>query len=55
MLPVTMDDLTSGYNIAEILTLESDFVGMLGFAYPETETSSTLCAGSIRRKPEALR
>ena len=31
VLPVTMDDLTSGYNIAEILTLESDFINMLGF------------------------
>lgn len=38
VLPVTMDDLTSGYNIAEILTLESDFINMLGFTYPETET-----------------
>ncbi|MDR0962867.1 MAG: AAA family ATPase, partial [Mediterranea sp.] len=31
VLPVTMDDLTSGYNIAEILTLKPDFVEMLGF------------------------
>lgn len=38
VLPVTMDDLTSGYNIAEILTLESDFINMLGFTYAETDT-----------------
>lgn len=37
VLPVTMDDLTSGYNIAEILTLEPGFMNMLGFTYEETE------------------
>lgn len=37
VLPVTMDDLTSGYNIAEILTLEPNFQNMLGFTYKETE------------------
>ena len=35
VLPVTMDDLTSGYNIAEILTLKPEFVGMLGFDHEE--------------------
>ena len=38
VLPVTMDDLTSGYNIAEILTLHPDFINMLGFTHAETET-----------------
>ncbi|MDR0939096.1 MAG: ATP-binding protein [Mediterranea sp.] len=38
VLPVTMDDLTSGYNIAQILTLEPDFVEMLGFNHEETAT-----------------
>lgn len=38
VLPVTMDDLTSGYNIAEILTLEPAFLNMLGFTYEETKT-----------------
>lgn len=38
VLPVTMDDLTSGYNIAEILTLEPNFLNMLGFTYGEAET-----------------
>ena len=38
VLPVTMDDLTSGYNIAEILTFEPNFLNMLGFTYEETET-----------------
>ena len=36
-LPVTMDDLTSGYNIAEILTLKPEFVHMLGFTHEEAE------------------
>lgn len=35
VLPVTMDDLTSGYNIAEILTLKPEFVDMLGFTHEE--------------------
>ena len=35
VLPVTMDDLTSGYNIAEILTLKPEFVSMLGFDHEE--------------------
>lgn len=35
VLPVTMDDLTSGYNIAEILTLKPEFVAMLGFDHQE--------------------
>ncbi|MDR0961050.1 MAG: ATP-binding protein, partial [Mediterranea sp.] len=38
VLPVTMDDLTSGYNIAEILTLKPDFVEMLGFNHEEAAT-----------------
>lgn len=33
-----MDDLTIGYNIAEILTLEPSFLNMLGFTYEETKT-----------------
>lgn len=35
VLPVTMDDLTSGYNIAEIITLEPRFTEMLGFNHEE--------------------
>ena len=37
VLPVTMDDLTSGYNIAEILTLKPNFLNMLGFTHTEAE------------------
>ena len=37
VLPVTMDDLTSGYNIAEILTLKPGYLNMLGYTYTETE------------------
>ena len=40
VLPITMDDLTSGFNIAEIVTLEPDLHGMLGFT--ENEVSSYL-------------
>lgn len=36
VLPVTMDDLTSGYNIAEMLTLKPEFTAMLGFTHAET-------------------
>ena len=35
VLPATMDDLTSGYNIAEILTLKPEFTEMLGFNHDE--------------------
>lgn len=38
VLPVTMDDLTSGYNIAEILTLKPNFTEMLGFNHEEAAT-----------------
>ena len=38
VLPVTMDDLTSGYNFAEILTLHPDFINMLGFTHAEADT-----------------
>jgi hypothetical protein len=38
VLPVTMDDLTSGYNIAEILTLKPEFLEMLGFNHEEAAT-----------------
>jgi len=37
VLPITMDDLTSGFNIAEIITLEEQFVSMLGFTQQEVE------------------
>ncbi|MBO7683654.1 MAG: AAA family ATPase, partial [Kiritimatiellae bacterium] len=33
--PVTLDDLTSGFNIAANLTLDSDFNAMLGFSEAE--------------------
>lgn len=38
VLPITMDDLTSGFNIAELVTLEPRLVNMMGFTYEETET-----------------
>ena len=37
VLPITMDDLTSGFNIAQMVTLQPAFVNMLGFTYEETE------------------
>ncbi|MDR1339133.1 MAG: ATP-binding protein [Prevotellaceae bacterium] len=36
--PVMLDDLTSGYNIAEILTLNPKYNEMLGFTQTEVET-----------------
>ena len=41
VLPITMDDLTSGYNIAEVVTLKSKLVEMLGFT--EEEVLRYLC------------
>ncbi|MCP4150998.1 MAG: AAA family ATPase, partial [bacterium] len=37
VLPITIDDLSSGYNIAEFLTLEQKFENMMGFTLKETE------------------
>ncbi|MCK5809097.1 AAA family ATPase, partial [bacterium] len=38
VLPITIDDLTSGFNVAEIITLEERFTSMLGFTQSEMET-----------------
>jgi hypothetical protein len=35
VLPITIDDLTSGYNIAEFLSLEPSFMEMMGFTHEE--------------------
>ena len=37
VLPVTIDDLTSGFNIAKIITLKKKFVNMLGFTQTEVD------------------
>lgn len=37
VLPITMDDLTSGFNIAEIITLEPSMHSMLGFNQSEVD------------------
>ncbi|MCP4150472.1 MAG: AAA family ATPase, partial [bacterium] len=37
VLPITIDDLSSGYNIANFLTLEREFENMMGFSLTETE------------------
>ena len=38
VLPITIDDLSSGFNIAEIITLRKPFEGMLGFTQKEVDT-----------------
>ncbi len=38
VLPITVDDLTSGFNIARVIGLEREFVSMLGFTQSETRT-----------------
>ncbi|MCP4155283.1 MAG: AAA family ATPase, partial [bacterium] len=38
VLPITIDDLSSGYNIANFLTLDPTFEIMMGFTLKETET-----------------
>ena len=37
VLPITIDDLSSGFNIAEILTLQKPFYSMLGFTQKEVD------------------
>jgi len=37
VLPVTMDDLTSGFNIGQIITLEDHTLEMMGFTQGETD------------------
>ncbi len=37
VLPITIDDLSSGYNIAEFITLEKEFEAMLGFTQNEMD------------------
>lgn len=37
VLPITMDDLASGFNIASFITLEPGFESMLGFTQSETD------------------
>ncbi len=37
VLPVTMDDLASGFNIANFITLDPEFENMLGFTQKETD------------------
>lgn len=37
VLPVTMDDLTSGFNIGEVVTLESPLLNMMGFTQTEVD------------------
>ncbi|MCP4157144.1 MAG: AAA family ATPase, partial [bacterium] len=37
VLPITIDDLSSGYNIANFLTLKQKFENMMGFTLKETE------------------
>ena len=37
VLPVTMDDLTSGFNIGQIITLEENTLAMMGFTQEEVD------------------
>ena len=38
VLPVTMDDMTSGFNIGQIITLKEHTLDMMGFTQPEVES-----------------
>jgi hypothetical protein len=38
VLPVTMDDLTSGFNIGQVITLEPHVLNMMGFTQAEVDT-----------------
>ncbi len=47
VLPVTMDDLTSGFNIGQIITLEPHVLNMMGFTQSETDAYlDEICAGN---------
>ncbi|QTA78114.1 AAA ATPase-like domain-containing protein [Desulfonema limicola] len=37
VLPITMDDLASGFNVASFITLDPEFENMLGFTQAETD------------------
>ncbi|MEA1911002.1 MAG: AAA family ATPase [Spirochaetota bacterium] len=37
VLPITIDDLSSGFNIAQIITLKKPFISMLGFTQKEVD------------------
>ncbi|WP_320043403.1 AAA family ATPase [uncultured Desulfobacter sp.] len=37
VLPITIDDLTSGFNIAQMITLQKQFANMMGFTHKETK------------------
>ena len=37
VLPITLDDLSSGYNVGTVVNLEPNLVGMLGFTQGEVE------------------
>ena len=37
VLPVTMDDLTSGFNIGQVITLEENVLNMMGFTQAEVD------------------
>ena len=58
VLPITIDDLTSGFNIAELVTLQKRIVNMLGFTHEETEHYLAQvfhsCGFDMARKPEIL-
>ncbi len=38
VLPITIDDLSSGFNIAQLITLKKPFANMLGFTQKEVDT-----------------
>ena len=56
--PITMDGLTSGFNIGIDLTTEAEFNGMLGFTKEETvkviEDVIKLKAGNLPEKPSIM-
>jgi len=56
VLPVTMDDLTSGFNIGQIITLKEETLNMMGFTQAEADAYlDEICAdndfpGSLRQR-----
>lgn len=54
VLPITMDDLTSGFNIAEMVTLQPNLVQMLGFNYDEAREYLEVIFGQYGFDPQLL-
>ncbi|NWH03643.1 AAA family ATPase [Desulfobacter latus] len=54
VLPITIDDLTSRFNIAQIVTLQKKLVNMMGFTHRETSQYLARVFESLDNDPEQI-